>query len=184
MGIPKRVSLVCGNPKCACVKQAQRPQGRKYELFLPARTHYMRALASTEKPADATRSVLKRFEFRAADAPMYQARFLHRRLDDGGFDFHHYREYHTVRMHGSRSKRPPDCAVLTGRIDVLGVVSSVTEDYFVKRLVPGGVPEPSSASGPPDKWELVQVAPYFRSDASQFVIEVVEITSFTEAVPL
>ena len=137
-----------------------------------------------EKPADATRSVLKRFEFRAADAPMYQARFLHRRLDGGGFDFHHYREYHTVRMHGSRSKRPPDCAVLTGRIDVLGVVSSVTEDYFVKRLVPGGVPEPSSASGPPDKWELVQVAPYFCSDASQFVIEVVEITSFTEAVPL
>jgi hypothetical protein len=57
-------------------------------------------------------------------------------------------------------------------------------DRMFAELCELGVPEPSSASGPPDKWELVQVAPYFCSDASQFVIEVVEITSFTEAVPL
>jgi hypothetical protein len=101
----------------------------------------------------------------------------------GMFDPDHYREYHTVRMHGSRSRRPPECAVLTAQIRVLGIVPSATEDYFVprKRLFPGGVPEPASAPGPPGMWDVVEAAPAFRSDAPQFVLEVVEVTSFAEA---
>ena len=119
--MPKRVSFLCGGRKCACVQQAKRPGSRRHKLFLTARSHYMRALASIELPADNTRSRLKTFEFRAADSPVYQDRFLHRRPDGsanntsmagGRYDPDHYREYrdNNVRMHGPHLHRRVDVA--------------------------------------------------------------------------